>query len=250
MIRSGKMNDIKSKVAIVLVCTILGMILAVQFKTVENTIGSGTITTQRAQQLAIDYKRLQDERDSLRNELDNLEAKLKQYEKGEAEKDVYVENLYRDIEKFRTLAGYEDVQGPGIIIEINDPPAEVVIGGESSIIVDNYDFILQIISVLNATEAEAISINEQRYTSFTEIVPAAGHLEINGVSYGPPFVIKAIGKPDDLENSLRIKHGLIWRMENLLNLDIHIKQEQNIVIPKYRKIKEFRYAKPVEEASN
>lgn len=244
------MNDIKSKVAIVLVCIALGIILAIQFKTVENSIGTGTIPTQRAQQLAIDYKKVQDERDTLRNELDNLEAKLKQYEKGEAEKDVYLENLYKDIEKYRKLAGYEDVQGPGIIIEINDPPAEIVFGGESSIIVDNYEFLLQIISMLNATEAEAISINDQRYTSFTEIVRAAGHLEINGVSFGPPFVIKAIGKADDLENSLRIKHGLIWFMENALNLEIHIKQEQNIFIPKYRKVKEFRYAQPVDGISN
>lgn len=244
------MNDIKSKIAIVLVCIVLGVILAVQFKTVENTVGSGAIPTQRAQQLAIDYKRIQDERDRLRNELDNVESKLKQYEKGEAEKDVYLENLYKDIEKYRNLAGYEDVQGPGITIEINDPPSEIVFGGDSSIIVDNYELLLQIISVLNATEAEAISINDQRYTSFTEIVLAAGHIEINGMSFGPPFVIKAIGKADDLENSLRIKHGLIWLMENMLNLDIHIKQEQNIFIPKYRKIKEFRYAKPVEEISN
>ncbi len=244
------MNDIKSKVAIVLVCTVLGVILAIQFKTVENNVGSGAIPIQRAQQLAIDYKKIQDDRDRLRNELDNLESKLKQYEKGEAEKDVYLENLYKDIEKYRILAGYEDVQGPGITIEINDPPAEVVYGDDSSVIVDNYEFLLQIISVLNAAEAEAISINDQRYTSFTEIALAANHIEINGVSFGPPFIIKAIGKPDDLENALRIKHGLIWRMENLLNLDIHIKQEQNIVIPKYRKIKEFRYAKPVEGVTN
>ncbi|MFA5523570.1 MAG: DUF881 domain-containing protein [Tissierellales bacterium] len=244
------MNDIKSKIAIVLVCILLGLILAVQFKTVENNLGTGVIPTQRAQQLAIDYKRIQDERDRLRNELDNVESKLKQYEKGEVEKDVYLENLYKDIEKYRNLAGYEDVKGPGITIEINDPPVEIIFGGASSAIVDNYEYILQIIGVLNATEAEAISINDQRYTSFTEIVIAAGHLEINGVSCGPPFIIKAIGKADDLENSLRIKHGLIWRMENMLNLDIHIKQEQSIIIPKYKKIKEFRYAKPVEEITN
>lgn len=244
------MKNIKSSIIITLVCIILGIILAIQLKSVESNIGSSIIPTQRAQQLAIDYKKIQDERDRLRNELDNLESKLKQYEKGEAEKDVYLENLYKDIEKYRVLSGYEGLQGPGIVIEINDPPMEVLYGEDSSAIVDNYEFLLQIISIINATEAEAISINEQRYTSFTEIVPAAKHLEVNGVSLGPPFVIKAIGKPDDLENALRIKRGIIWRMENLLNLDIHIKQEQNIVIPKYRKIKEFRYAKPVEDISN
>lgn len=240
------MKESMSKAVIILVCIMLGIILAIQFKTVENNVGSGTIPTQRAQQLAIDYKKLEDENNMLRKELDNLELKLKQYESGEADKDVYLENLYKDIEKYRMLAGYEEVQGPGVIIEINDPPSEVVFGDYSSIIVDNYDFILRIISVINATEAEAISINDQRYTSFTEITLAANHLEINGVSMGPPFVIKAIGKPDDLENALRIKRGIIWYMENVLNLEINIRQEQNIVIPRYKKIKEFRYAKPVD----
>ncbi|MGF7058813.1 DUF881 domain-containing protein [Brassicibacter mesophilus] len=244
------MNDIRSKVAITGVCIILGLILAIQFKTVENTVGQGMIPTQRAQQLAIEYKKLQDERENMRKELDSLESKVKQYEKGEAEKSIYYENLYKDLEKYRMLAGVEDVEGPGVIIEINDPPMEIQYGDETSTIVSNYDFLLQLISMLNAAEAEAISINDQRYTGFTEIVPAGGHLEINGVSFGPPFVIKAIGKSDDLENALRIKGGLVWHMENMFDLNIHIKQEQNMVVPKYKKIKEFRYAKPVEKISD
>jgi len=90
------------------------------------------------------------------------------------------------------LAGYVDLQGPGVIIEIYDPPVDVQYGIEYSI-VDDIDLILQTISVLNAAQAEAISINDQRYTAYTEIVRAGDHIEVNGVSINSPIVIKAIG---------------------------------------------------------
>lgn len=244
------MKDIKSKLSILVVCVFLGLILAIQFKTVNETVGFGVIPNQRAQQLAVELKKLQEERDNLQRELDNLESKVKQYEEGEAEKNVYVENLYKDLQKYKMIAGYEAVEGPGIILEIDDPPMEVQFGDDTSTILSNYDLLLQVISVLNAADAEAISINDQRYTSYTEIEPAGSHIEINGVSLGPPFIIKAIGKPDTLEFALRIKGGIIWYMERSLNLSIQIKQQQKIEIPKYRKIKEFRYANPINNPSN
>ena len=121
--------------------------------------------TQRAQQLALELKKTQEARDSAIKALDEAESKIKQYEKGEADNNIYAENLYKDLEKYRMLAGYVDLEGPGVILEIQDPPADVQFGIEYSI-ADDLDLILQIISVLNAAEAEAISINDQRYTAY------------------------------------------------------------------------------------
>ncbi len=138
--------------------------------------------------------------------MDEAESKIKQYEKGgEADNNVYAENLYKDLEKYRMLAGYVDLEGPGITLEIQDPPADIQFGIEYSI-ADDLDLILQIISVLNAAEAEAISINDQRYTAFTEIEKAGNYgIEINGVSIGSPIVIKAIGNPSNIRISLALK---------------------------------------------
>lgn len=243
------MKKVEGRVAIALVCVFLGIILAIQFKTVNKTIGEGVLPTQKAQQLSIELKKAQDERDGLRQELDDIEEKISQYEKGESEKNVYTENLYKDLEKYRMFAGYLDLQGPGIVLEINDPPMDVQLGEESSI-VDDYDIILQIISVLNASEAEAISINDQRYTSYTEIVRAGNHIEINGVSVGAPIVIKAIGDPSLLESSLIFKGGILWYLENYSDYIVQLKQEKNIQISKYRKTQNFTYAKPKVESAN
>lgn len=242
------MRNTRGKIAIILVSILLGIILAIQFKTVNKTVGEGVLPTQRAQQLAIELKKVQEERDSLIKALNEAESKIKQYEKGEADNDVFVENLYKDLEKYRILAGYVDLEGPGIILEIKDPPADVQYGIDYSI-VDDIDLILQTISVLNAAQAEAISINDQRYTSFTEIVRAADHIEVNGVSINSPIVIKAIGDPETLESALSIKRGIVWTLR-YYNYEVNLIKENNIKIPKYRKLVEFVYSKPAEEQVN
>jgi len=239
------MKTSKGPFAIIIVSILLGIILALQFKTVSKTVGEGILPTQRAQQLAIELKKVQEERDAALKALNEAENKIAQYERGEADNNVYVENLYNDLEKYRALAGYVDLQGPGVIIEIQDPPVDVQYGIEYSI-VDDIDLILQTISVLNAAQAEAISINDQRYTAYTEIVRAGDHIEVNGVSINSPIVIKAIGDPETLESALSIKRGIVWTLR-FYDYTVNLVKDDNIIIPKYRKLIEFVYYQPVED---
>ncbi len=234
--------------ALFLVSVILGLILAIQFRTVNKSIGEGVLPTQRAQELAGELKKLQDERDSQQNRIEELETEINKYEKNEIDKNSYSESLYKDAIKYRMLAGYIDVKGPGIILEINDPPSDLEYS-ESYGVVDQLDLVLQIISILNSADAEAISINDNRYTSFTEIVRAGDHIEINGVSTNSPLVIKAIGNPNTLESALAIKRGIVWQLKSY-NYMIHLTQDKEILIPKYRKSKEFKYSSPLEEESS
>lgn len=238
------MKNIKQYIALTLVSIFLGIILSIQFKTVNKTLGEGTLPTQRAQQLALELKKAQNERDTQSHMIEELETKIKQYEKGEVDKNVYAETLYNDTMKYRMLAGYLDVEGPGIVLEINDPPVELQYG-EGYGIGDELDLVLQVISNLNAADAEAISINDQRYTAFTEIEKAGNHIEINGVSTNSPIVIKAVGNPQTLESALNFKGGIVQQLRDYDYL-VHLNQEVKVTIPKYRKIKEFIYSSPVE----
>lgn len=238
----------KELVALLIVSTFLGMILSIQFKTVNRTLGEGVLPVHRSQQLANELRKLQVDRDALLNQVDQLESKIKQYEEAEIDNDVYAENLYRDAMKYRMLAGYVEVQGPGIILEINDPPSDLQFGDGFSI-VDELDLVLQIVSILNAADAEAISINNQRYTAFTEIVRAGNHIEVNGISTSSPIIIKAIGNSETLESALMIKRGIVWQLRNY-NYLVHLSQNQNVVIPRYRRAKDFIYATPVENNVN
>ncbi len=235
-------------VALIFVSLILGLILSIQFKTVNLSVGEGVLPTQRAQQLANDLRKVQAEKEAQLRLIKELEDKIVVYEKGGVENDIYAENLYKDAMKYRMLAGYTDIKGPGIILEINDPPVDIQFG-EGFSIVDELDLILQLISVLNAADAEAISINDQRYTAFTEIVRAGNHIEINGVSTNSPIVIKAIGNANTLESALSLKWGIVWQLRNY-NYIVHLTQDQEVEIPRYRRVKDFVYASPLEETGN
>lgn len=239
----------KNKIAITTVCIILGILITIQFRTMDET-DTNIVSTQRSQQIAIEYKKLKIEKEKIKKEMNKLEEKVSQYEQNKTDKDPLLENLYKDIEKYKMLGGYTDVKGEGVIIEIDNPPVDMQLGDEKNIMVDHYTFLLETISLLNAVDTEAISINEQRYTSFTEIVPAGNLLEVNGVSFGTPIVIKAIGNSQDIENALRIKGGIIWFMEEGYNLKIKITQKKDITIPKYEKVKNLKYASPIEKSTN
>ena len=236
------MKNIKEYIALTIVSIFLGIILSIQFKTVNKTVGEGTLPAQRAQQLALELKKAQNERDAQSHMIEELETKIKQYEKGEVDKSVYAENLYNDTMKYRMLAGY--LEGPSIVMEINDPPVELQYGDGFGI-GDELDFVLQVISNLNAADAEAISINDHRYTAFTEIEKAGNHIEINGVSTNSPIVIKAIGNPQTLESALNFKGGIVQQLRDY-DYFVHLNQEVKVMIPKYRKVKEFIYSSPVE----
>ena len=242
------MKKIKEVSALLLVSIFLGVILSMQFKTVNKSVGDGVLPVQRAQQLAAELKKAQADRDAQSNMIVELEDKIKLYEKGEVDKNDYAAGLYEDTMKYRMLAGYTDLTGPGIVLEINDPPVDLQFG-ESYSIVDEVDLILQIVSILNAAGAEAVSINDQRYTAFTEIERAGNHIEINGVSNSSPIIIKSIGNPDTLESALAIKRGIVWTLRSY-DYIVHLTQDKNISIPRYRKVKDFIYAVPVDEKAN
>ncbi len=241
------MKNIKNYIAILLVSSFLGVILSIQLKTVNQTIGEGILPMHRAQELATELKKVQSEKEAQLNRIDELEEKIKQYEMNEVDKNVYAENLYNDTMKYRMLAGYLDLEGPGIVLEINDPPVELLFG-EGYTIVDDLELVLMVISVLNAADSEAISINDQRYTAFTEIEKAGNHIEINGVSNSSPIIIKAIGDAQKLESALNLKGGIVQYLRDLDYL-VQVRKEISINIPRYKKIKEMIYASPTEEAN-
>lgn len=142
------------------------------------------------------------------------------------------------------IAGYTDLKGKGIILTIDEPK---LADGEVSFGIQNdIDLILSAISVLNSAGAEAISINEERYTSFTEIVSAGKHIEVGGVSTSAPIVIKAIGDADTMQSAIEFKGGIKDELQNY-NYQVILTVRDDILIPRYKKSIDFLYAKPAND---
>ncbi|SES64735.1 Uncharacterized conserved protein YlxW, UPF0749 family [Natronincola peptidivorans] len=238
--------NLKGKVSIGLLCGILGLIIAMQFNTIRDATDGGFLSTQKAQQLAMDLRNLRTEKERLNEELTSLEIRLKNYEVSEADENLIIKNLRRDLEYYQLLAGYKEGEGPGVVVTIDDPPNDFFMGGEGSFIMYNYDVLLEVINQLNAAGAEAIAINDQRYISTTEIYYTSNSVLINNVPTRPPFNIKAIGNPETLEAALNIRYGIVWQMRQYHNLQVNVRKENAILMPRYNKIIQHEYAKPIE----
>ena len=238
------MNKKKNNIILFIVSLALGFIIILQYQTAKNTVGD-FLPSQKVQEISTELKKANEEKDLLIEDLSELESKLKEYEQNASKENVYVKKLAEDLEKYTLMAGYSDVKGTGIFVTIDDPPLNVQLSDYTSNLIFNYEYLLLIISNLNAAGAEAIAINDQRYTTYTEIMPVGSHININGVSFMPPFEIKAIGNKQTLKAVLDFKGGVVWDMKRYgYQVDINVKDE--IIINRHMKPKEFKYAKPYE----
>lgn len=234
------MKSLKSQFTIGVVCLALGLMLALQFKNIQNY--GGIISVQRAQELASELKEAKKQRDALQQQVREYEKRLRGYEESAAKVSSIAEDMKKDLEKARLLAGLTDVEGPGIIVTLSEAQPNP----DFNIFFIHYDKLLKVLNELNAAGAEAISINEQRVIATTEIRLAGTHININYQRFAPPFVFKAIGDPETLESALRLKGGIVDELQ-YYGISVEIKREDRLFIPRYSKVLEFKYAKPVEK---
>ena len=238
------MKNIKYQVAVAVVCMVLGIMVSVQFRTVKQ--GVGPVSEYRARELAAQLKKVREENVKLQNVKNDYESKIKEFEDTASQGSIYAKILKEELDQARILAGIEDVEGPGITVVVDD----LKFSEKVNYPLISYSMLLELLNELNAAGAEAVSINEQRIISTSEIRQIGGiHININTVSFAPPFVFKAIGDPKTLEAALRLREGIAEKLENS-GVAVTITQEQLIKIQKYNGVIERKYAKVVKEGES
>ncbi len=237
------MKNIKMHLAIGVVCMVLGIMVAVQFRTVKQSIGP--VTEYRAREIASQLKKVREERDNLIILKNDYEKKIIEYEDAEAQVNDASRIMKNELERARIIAGLVDVEGPGLTILLDD--LKFLEHYNYNII--DYTDLLELVNELNAAGAESISINEQRVISTTEIRQAGLHININTVKFAPPFTLKVIGEPKTLEAALRMRGGIVERLESK-GIVVSITQQQSVTITKYNGIIEKKYSKVVKEGDS
>ncbi len=235
------MKNLKVQITIALVCIVLGIMVSIQFRTVKQDVGP--VSEYRARELAAQLKKSREENTKLQNVKKEYEAKIKEFEDAASQGSVSAKLLKQELDHARILAGVEDVEGPGITVVVDD----LKFSEKVNFPLISYSMLLELLNELNAAGAEAVSVNEQRILATTEIRQVGGiHININTVSYAPPFIFKAIGDPKTLEAALRLREGIVERFESS-GIAVTITQEQLVKIPKYNGVIERKYAKTAQE---
>ena len=99
---------------------------------------------------------------------------------------------------------------------------------------------------LRAAGAEAISVNGQRLTGVSEIRCAGPTLSVNNVRSSAPFEIRAIGEKKSLENSLRMRGGVVETL-GVWGIQLDITASDDVYIPPYRGSIRQTYAHETQE---
>ncbi|MBS3950646.1 MAG: DUF881 domain-containing protein [Peptococcaceae bacterium] len=232
----------RARFALALVSLFIGLLLAVQIRSTGNfTATVPDLRTSEMRVLLMDAIRQNQE---LQEDIDELRGHLHQYEGALTQGEGALELLRADLDKARILAGMADVEGPGLVVTMIDSRKVATQGEDPSVFIVHDEDILKLTNALFAAGAEAISVNDQRLLATSEIHCAGPSISINNTRIAAPFVITAIGDPDVMESSLRMRGGI---METLtyFGIDVSIKRLSTVSVPGYSRMIRFEWAKPV-----
>ncbi len=221
----------------------LGFLAISLYNTSKNFLDDDVVTEKKIDLLREELDKADAEKRTLNNNISALKEEIRGLEELFVKNEKNFEELTKELNSYKVLSGSFDVSGPGIIITINE--SSNTEGGyfEGNSIVYNYESILSVVSYLNSAGAEAISINDQRYTSYTEIVPVTDYLNINGKHVVAPIEIKAIGDKRTLNSAVNFLGGVIEQMK-YMGFEVEVIETDDVKINGLAKTKEFKYAVP------
>ena len=207
-------------------CFVLVLVMTMQFKIV-NEADVTSIENMRKSELSTELANWKTRYDEVNGQYEETLNMIEEY-KNNSESNEQTSNLMdSELEQINMSLGKTDVEGEGIIININETNSEEVEKITS-------DDLLLIVNALKLAGAEAISINDERIINMSDIVyiDAAGVIRVNGERILAPYSIKAIGDSSYLESSLTGNGGVADDMKKK-GQDVSIQKENNVRISKY-----------------
>ena len=233
----------KGELAVVVVCIIVGYLLAAQLRTVQLTGAADATNASRLETLQELYNEQSEQNDALEDQVSQLQSELAIYREQAASGGVGSEALKTELEQLEITAGRTDVEGPGVTVILEDSTQGNVTGDEADYLIHDND-LLSVVNELRSAGAEAISLNGERLLASSEIRCTGAVVTVNGRRYAAPYIIFAIGDPDTLYSALTMRNGVV---DVLGQWGISVKVTVNdlLLIPKYSGTVEYRYAKPV-----
>ena len=235
----------KKVISIVLggMCFALTLAICIQMRSVQN---STTVSqTYEESNLRAEVLRYKERYDNQIKEIEEIDKQLEEQIDEATKENSDLEEAQSQIKEGNKIIGMTDVTGPGVIITLDDSKTDpTTVFNPNDLLLHDLD-ILSIVNELKNTGAEAISINDQRVVTTSSIQCGGAIININGQRVGAPFEIKAIGLPENLANLDR-PQGYLDNLREEYQIQATLEKSNNISIPKYSGVINFKYARTVE----
>lgn len=229
------MRSLGFKASMAIVCLVLGLMFATQFK--ANLHNPNFFAASKLHENSIQVANLRDQNEALVKQIIALRVKLVNM----STKDVDP-TIEETLNKANRTSGFTPIKGAGLIITVDDNPDPLRVGDNPENYIVHDSTLLCIVNQLNVGGATAISVNGERLISSSEIRCAGPTILINLNRVSPPFAIRAIGNQEALTDALVNQMSATDRL-SIGRIRMDIKEVQNLVVPAYGGIVQYRYAR-------
>lgn len=222
-----------SKLMYFIVYIFLGLIITIQYRSILDAK-----IEKSASALNVDRVRVQLEQEKaieseLKAKIEEYNLKIEEYLRDyiEINDDAKLKILWEELNMLKFTSGLTDVEGPGIVLTLNDAVVKNADNPNFSIIHDGD--IRRILNELKKAGAQAISINNERIVSISEQVCAGPTIRINKERYSVPYIINVIGPSEQLFRAI-VESDRIDKMSKD-GIVISINKFNRVLVPKYSK---------------
>lgn len=224
---------------VALVALALGLMLSVQYRYSKEI--NETPPIARVQALSNEIKQKREDRNLLQHRVQELREKLDKKARGQSQ------NLSKEMDTHRIIAGIQEVSGPGVEVTLSDSNVDLLPGQDPNLYVLHDEDVLRVLNELKAAGAEAIALNGVRLIATSEIRCIGPTILTNKNKRLPaPFSITAIGNGQTMENSLYMKGGVVEQLK-IWGIQVQVRKKTNLEIPGYSGAITLEYAQPVNE---
>ncbi|NMB97032.1 MAG: DUF881 domain-containing protein [Clostridiaceae bacterium] len=212
---------------------ILGIAIALQFRSTMYSKKEKTASDLSTERLIAQIEQEKKIQEDLKLQIEENNKKKEEYLRSyiASNDNSKLKDLWDNLNYAKLVAGLTDVQGPGIVIKLDD--AKVRKTEDVSLLIIHDADIRIILNQLKKAGAQAISINGERIVATSEQLCAGPTIRINKEVYSVPYVIEAIGNPDDLYYSVMMSERVILMRKQ--GIQVTANRSNKVIIKKYSK---------------
>jgi uncharacterized protein YlxW (UPF0749 family) len=244
----SEMKDSVYRPALVAVVAVLGLLVAVAFNTTQR---AEEAPSERGSDLVTVVEELESDRDQLEERLAELREEMDVLEREAADDSGVRETYSAELERAREAAGLTAVVGPGVEITLGDG-TDVSLGGDPNDYLIHDRDLSAVVNALLAGGAEAVDVDGERVVATTPIRCAGTTVLVNASRLGSPYVIRAVGDPETLEEAVMDDSAaslLFTQYKSQFGLQADIDRQLELTIEPYRGGLRPEYVSGAEEES-
>jgi uncharacterized protein YlxW (UPF0749 family) len=225
--RDGRGQSLRARILIAVMCVLLGVAIVAQVRQTQGDEFSSLRqddlvrlldeVTQRNEQLTAEGEELRTQRSSLQSG-----SNARQF----AEDYLTLQSI---------LAGTVPVEGPGVVVEVDDPDGEV-----------SAQTMVHMLEELRNAGAEAVEVSGVRLTATASFTDGPDGVIANGEPLTSPYEWRAIGNPQTLSVALDIPGGALAGFRNA-GATVDMVERDLVQITAVVQVAEPEYAVPVED---